>query len=359
LKKTNRTILLLFISFLASWLTGWAFQGSSLPFGGQPIGSFSPWIKGVLLLGLAFVFYGLILSLHWAGCDAHRLYLASGVRLNLVSVSWYRLLNPLGPLYSLYRHRDLLIQFTRREIEGRYKGSYLGMIWPVIIPLLLLGIYTFIFSLVFKVKWPGSGEINQGEFALTLFAGLIPFTIFSETITRSPSLIVSNPNYVKKVIFPLEILPVSVLGAALFQGLISVAILIAGGWVLLGTVSAKAFLLPLYLVPLAGFSLGLAWFLSSLGVYVRDIGYAIGILVQILFFLSPIFYPLEAVPERFRIFIKLNPLTGILEGFRQVLVWNQWPDFGFWFLQTAGALLVFVGGYMWFMKTRSGFADVL
>jgi len=313
----------------------------------------------VLLLGLASVFYGLILILRWAGQDAHRLYLASGVRLNLVSVSWYRLLNPLGPLYSLYRHRDLLNQFTRREIEGRYKGSYLGMIWTLIIPLLLLGIYTFIFSLVFRVKWPGSREINQGEFALTLFAGLIAFTIFSEIITRSPSLIVSNPNYVKKVIFPLEILPVSVLGAALFQGLISVAILIAGEFFLLGTVSAKVFLLPLFIIPLAGFSLGLAWFLSSLGVYLRDINYAIGIIVQILFFLSPIFYPIEAVPERFRIFIKLNPLTGILEGFRQVLVWNQWPDFGFWFLQTAGAVLVFVSGYMWFMKTRSGFADVL
>jgi lipopolysaccharide transport system permease protein len=328
LKKTNKTLLIILGSCLASGLTGWALQGAP-SLGGQPDRSLSPWILVGVLLGLALFYFSLALILRWAGQDAHRLYLASGVRLNLVSVAWYRFLNPLGPLYSLYRHRDLLSQFTRREIEGRYKGSYLGMIWPLIIPLLLLGIYTFIFSVVFKVKWLGSGEINQGEFALTLFAGLIAFTVFSETITRSPSLIVSNPNYVKKVIFPLEILPVSVLGAALFQGFISVVILIAGELILLGTVSAKVFLLPLFMIPLAGFSLGLSWFLSSLGVYLRDIGYAIGIVVQILFFLSPIFYPIEAVPERFRIFIKLNPLTGILEGFRQVLVWNQWPDFGF------------------------------
>ena len=272
---------------------------------------------------------------------------------------WVRFLNPVGPFYNLYRYKDLLRQFVRRDIEGRYKGSHLGLIWSFINPLFMLLIYSFIFSIVFKARWRPQSEINLGEFAITLFAGLIAFNIFSETINRAPGLIIANPNYVKKVIFPLEILPVSLLGSTLFHSLISILILIAGRLLVMGSLSPMVLLLPLILIPLLCLTLGLAWILASLGVFIRDTAYAVTIITQILFFMSPIFYPIEAIPKRFRFIIQINPLSSILENFRNVLIWDRLPDFGGWFLQLFISLGIFIIGYMWFMKTKPGFADVI
>jgi lipopolysaccharide transport system permease protein len=295
----------------------------------------------------------------WLVRDARRLYPTSNQRLNIPAIRWVRFLNPVVPFLNLYRHKDLLRQFVRRDIEGRYKGSYLGLIWSFINPLFMLLIYSFIFSVVFKARWRPQGQINLGEFAITLFAGLIAFNIFSETITRAPRLIVANPNYVKKVIFPLEILPVSILGSTLFHSLISIAILIAGRLLIKGSLSPMILLLPLILVPLLCLTLGLTWILASLGVFIRDTAYAVTIITQVLFFMSPIFYPIEAIPEKFRFIIKLNPLSGILENFRSVLIWDRLPDFGGWLIQIFISLAIFILGYMWFMKTKPGFADVI
>ena len=223
----------------------------------------------------------------------------------------------------------------------------------------MLLIYSFIFSIVFKARWRPQSEINLGEFAITLFAGLIAFNIFSETINRAPGLIIANPNYVKKVIFPLEILPVSLLGSTLFHSLISILILIAGRLLVVGSLSPMVLLLPLILIPLLCLTLGLAWILASLGVFIRDTAYAVTIITQILFFMSPIFYPIEAIPKRFRFIIQINPLSSILENFRNVLIWDRLPDFGGWFLQLFISLGIFIIGYMWFMKTKPGFADVI
>ncbi len=223
----------------------------------------------------------------------------------------------------------------------------------------MLLIYSFIFSIVFKARWRPQSEINLGEFAITLFAGLIAFNIFSETINRAPGLIIANPNYVKKVIFPLEILPVSLLGSTLFHSLISILILIAGRLLVMGSLSPMVLLLPLILIPLLCLTLGLAWILASLGVFIRDTAYAVTIITQILFFMSPIFYPIEAIPKRFRFIIQINPLSSILENFRNVLIWDRLPDFGGWCLQLFISLGIFIIGYMWFMKTKSGFADVV
>lgn len=291
--------------------------------------------------------------------DARRIYRPSNQRLKIPSIHWIRFFNPIGPFYNLYLLRSILFQFIRRDIEGRYKGSFLGLIWAFINPLLMLMIYSFIFSVVFRVRWQPQGEINLGEFALTLFSGLIAFNVFSETINRAPGVIVSNPNYVKKVIFPLEILPVSALGASVFQSLISIAVLITGKLLIMGSLSPMVLLLPLVFVPLLCLTLGLTWILSSLGVFIRDTTYAVTIITQILFFMSPIFYPIEAIPEKFRFIIQINPLSGILENFRSVLIWDRLPDFGSLLIQTSISFTIFILGYMWFMKTKPGFADVL
>jgi lipopolysaccharide transport system permease protein len=242
----------------------------------------------------------------------------------------------------------------------RYRGSYLGTLWALIIPLLMLGIYTFVFSMVLQAKWethPTAPE--RVQFALTLFAGLIPFTVFSEVLNRAPTLILQVPNYVKKVVFPLEILPLAVLNAALVHSLISIVILMVGIFLCLGIISPMIVFLPLAYVPLILLCAGLGWFLASLGVYVRDIGQSIGFIVQVLFFMSPIFYPVTAVPEPFRMALYLNPLTVIVENFRRLLLWRQPLAWQLWALWTLGTAILALLGYIWFRKTQEGFADVM
>lgn len=264
------------------------------------------------------------------------------------------------PVRNLWQRRELIGQLIRRELSLRYRGSYLGLLWSFIVPLLMLLIYTFVFSAIFEARWgQGSGEMRVGEFALTLFAGLTPFNLFSEIMNRSPHLILAVPNYVKKVVFPLEALPVVAVGSALFHSLISIGILVAGTRLVLGFFSPTLFLLPLAYLPLLLLTLGLSWFLASLGVYIRDIGQGIGVAVQMLFFLSPILYSVDAVPEQYRIWLYLNPLTTVLSGFRRTLLWQEPLAWSAWAAWTMLAALVAWLGYVWFMKTKKGFADVL
>ena len=269
-------------------------------------------------------------------------------------------LHPFRMVRELWAHRELIAQLTRREITQRYRGTYLGVLWSFLTPFLMLLIYTFVFSVVLQAKW---GDVNRptnmGQFALTLFAGLIPFNAFAEVVTRAPTLILQVPNYVKRVVFPLEVLVVVALGSALVHSLISVSILLVGIVLCLGFISPMVALLPLAYLPLMLLSLGLGWFLASLGVYVRDVGQTIALVVQVLFFLTPIFYPATAVPTRFQFVMNLNPLTMILEGFRRPLLWQQplsWQPFVVW---TTGTAVLAVLGYAWFMKTKHGFADVM
>ncbi|HEU4328964.1 MAG TPA: ABC transporter permease [Roseiflexaceae bacterium] len=268
-------------------------------------------------------------------------------------------LNPLHLLRHLWRQRDLIRQFTRREIEGRYRGSYLGLIWSFINPLILLLIYTFVFGVVFQSRWPQARSESLAEFALVLFCGLIPFNLFSECVSRAPSIIIGVPNYVKKVVFPLEILAVSSLGTGLFHALITLSVLLAVNLVVSGVVQWTLVLLPLVLLPLIFLSLGLGWLFASLGVFLRDIGYVVTLLVQVLFFITPIFYPTEAIPEPFQTVIRYNPLTFVVDSSRAVVLWGKLPDWlslGVWLL---GSAVVMQLGYAWFMKTKKGFADVI
>jgi lipopolysaccharide transport system permease protein len=259
---------------------------------------------------------------------------------------------------SVWRQRELLWQLTKRDVVGRYKGSVMGLMWSLFNPLLMLTIYTFVFGVVFKSRWGSSSE-STAEFALVLFAGMIVYTVFAECVNRAPSLIVGNVNYVKKVVFPLEILPWMALGSALFHAAISVCVLLVLLVTLHGQVSATALFVPVLLAPLALMTVGCSWFLASIGVYFRDVAQITGMITTGMLFLSPVFYPTTAVPDAYRALLYINPLTFAIEQVREVLIWGRMPDWGGW-LGYAG-LSVAVGwlASIWFEKTRKGFADVL
>lgn len=264
-------------------------------------------------------------------------------------------------LAGLWARRGLVAQLVRREVVGRYRGSFLGLLWSFVTPVLMLAVYTFVFSLVFKARWtPGADDSHdQYEFALVLFAGLIVFNLFAECISRAPGLILSNVNYVKKVIFPLEILPVVSMGSALFHAAISLAVLLAFLLLLGKSLPATLLLLPLILLPLLLLTLGLSWLLASVGVFIRDVSQFVGMLVTVLMFMSPIFYPASALPEEVREWLFLNPLTFVIEQTRDVLIWGRAPDWRNLALYYGAAIATAWGGLWWFQKTRKGFADVL
>lgn len=260
---------------------------------------------------------------------------------------------------SLWRNRQLITQMIQREIAGRYKGSSLGLAWSFFNPVFMLTVYTFVFSAVFKSRWGVGDDESKTQFAVVLFVGMIVHGLFAEVLNRAPGLVLSNVNYVKKVVFPIEILPVIAMGAALFHSLISLGVLLAAFALFNGYLHWTAIFTPLVLLPLVICTLGLAWMLASLGVFLRDVGQTIGIITTVLMFLSPVFYPVNAVPERFRPFIMANPLTFIIEQAREVLIWGHWPNWLGLGIYTLAATVVAWAGYVWFQKTRKGFADVL
>ena len=268
--------------------------------------------------------------------------------------------SPLALCKSLWRNRQLILQMTKREVVGRYKGSAMGLTWSFFNPVFMLVVYTFVFSEIFKSRWGGvGGDDSKTQFAVVLFVGMIVLSLFSEVLNRAPSLILSNVNYVKKVIFPLEILPIIAMGAALFHGLISLCVLISAFALFNGYVQWTAIFTPLVLLPLVIVTTGLAWVLAAIGVFLRDVGQTIGIITTVLMFLSPVFYPVTAVPERFRPFIMANPLTFIIEQARDVLIWGNTPNWIGLGIYTLVASLVAWAGFALFQKTRKGFADVL
>lgn len=263
-------------------------------------------------------------------------------------------------LGSLWRNRQMIGQMTRREVVGRYKGSVMGLAWSFFNPVFMLAVYTFVFSVIFKSRWSGSENAESTtEFALALFVGMIVHGLFAEVINRAPTLILSNVNYVKKVIFPLEVLPVIALGAAFFHCLVSTGVLLLAFLLFNGYLQWAALLFPLVLLPLAILILGLAWLLASLGVFLRDVGQTIGIITTVMMFLSPVFFPVSALPEEYRPFIMANPLTFIIEQSREVLIWGRSPDWAGLGVYALAATAVAWLGYAWFQKTRKGFADVL
>lgn len=269
-----------------------------------------------------------------------------------------RIPGPFAPLQSIWQHRLLVLRLARRDLEARYRGSVLGLFWAVLTPLLMMGVYTFVFSVVFQARW-GNSSGGKAEFALLLLSGLILFTVFSDCVARAPGLMLENVSYIKKVVFPLEILPAVTLAVALANATIGFVILEIFAALLFGVPPLTTLLFPLILLPLCLFTLGVTWFLSSLGVFLRDIKQMVGVLVTVLMFLSPIFYPVSAIPEAYRPLILLNPLTLLLEHAREALFWGRVPNPLEWLACTAVAALVAWLGYAWFQKTRKAFADVV
>ncbi len=259
---------------------------------------------------------------------------------------------------SLWRNRDLIKALTQREILGRYRGSFMGILWSFFNPVFMLVIYTFVFSVVFKSQWSG-GSGSKTEFALVLFAGLIMFNLFAECFNRAPGLILANVNYVKKVVFPLEVLPWVALLATLFHALISLGVWLLAYALFFGVPHATVLLLPLVMLPLVLFTMGLTWALSALGVYFRDTSQLIGTLTTIIMFLTPIFYPASGLPEKYRHLLLLNPLTPTIEQARDVLFWGKVPDMSLLLAYLFASFLAAWLGFVWFQKTRKGFADVL
>ena len=263
-----------------------------------------------------------------------------------------------GMWASLWGNRQLIRKMAYREIVGRYQGSVIGMLWAFLNPILMLAVYTFVFSVIFQARWGGEQE-SKSEFAIVLFAGLIVHGLFAEVLNRAPQLVLGNANYVKKVVFPLEILPAVSLVVACFHALVSVLVLLGGQLLVQGSIPATVLLLPVVAAPFLLLTLGIAWFLASLGVFVRDMGQIIVFLTTVLLFLSPVFFPLKALPDSVRPWVELNPLTPVIEQVRAVLVWGQMPDWQVLGILLAASVLVAWGGYAWFQKTRKGFADVL
>jgi lipopolysaccharide transport system permease protein len=266
--------------------------------------------------------------------------------------------NPLAPLALIVRYRELVFPLTGRRISARYRGSLLGMLWAVLNPLLMLGIYTFIFSVVFQSKW-GLDRGDRNEFALFLFSGLILYSVFSGCLNEAPSLLLNNKLYIKQLVFPTEVLAwVSVL-SGLFDLVINFVILMVFHAVVLGTPALTLLYFPLIVLPVVLITLGSIWFVASIGIYLRDLGHIVGLVTTALLFLSPIFYPASAVPERFQAYYTLNPFAHILEMSKGALFYGQAPEPALLGACLAGSWAFSWLGYLWFMRAKKGFADVV
>jgi lipopolysaccharide transport system permease protein len=266
--------------------------------------------------------------------------------------------SPLGMVLAIVQNRALIFSLVERQVHGRYRGSFMDSSWPFLNPLIMLAIYTFIFSVVFKVRW-NFGTDSKLEFALVLYLGLIIYNIFSECINAAPTIILVNANYVKRVVFPLEILPLVSLGATLFYALISLVIWLFVYIVAVGLPPPTIIFFPLLVIPFSLFTLGVCWFLAALGVYVRDISQVVSILTSALMFLSPVFYPLDSIPASYQFLFRLNPLTPVIEQMRNIFMWGVLPSWKFLVLFFLGSFVIAWLGFAIFQKLRKGFADVI
>ncbi len=264
-------------------------------------------------------------------------------------------------ILAFTKNRHLINQMIKRDIAQRYRGSWLGLLWSFINPLLMLSVYSFVFSVVFKAKWGGNSAQPQhlGEYALILYCGLLIHSLFAECLSRAPTIILNNASFVKKVVFPLEILPIMLLGTAIFHYLMGLFVLLFGILIIYGSLPITALFLPIILFPLCIFMLGMAWILASLGVFLRDIGQMIGLVMTILLFLSPVFYTVDSLPQKFQKIIYLNPLSLIVEQVRLVLLFGKMPNFYALGIYMFLAFFTLVFGFWWFQKTRKAFADVI
>ena len=255
--------------------------------------------------------------------------------------------------------RQLFLKLLQRDFAERYRGSYLGLFWSLLLPLLSLLVFTFFFGVIFKLRWGEHGSSTLSELALILFVGMALYNFLAECLSRAPSLILAHQNYVKNVIFPLEMLPAIMAVSALLTLTATLSVIVLLQATLGSGLTWTVLLLPVMVLPLLLFALGLSWFLSALGVYIRDIQQLTVPLVQLLMFLSPVFYPISALPESARYWFQFNPLALVIEQTRGIILFNQPPTWIPYLLCLGVGLLVALLGAYWFARTRRGFADVL
>ncbi len=272
-------------------------------------------------------------------------------------------LDPMSMARSLWRSRELTWQFAVRRIQARYKGQAFGLGWSIADPLVTLAIYTFVFGVILHRASSGGEGASGGiaRFALEVFAGILVFNVFRETVGAAPTLVVSQPNFVKKVVYPLETLPLSQLLASLFNLAAGLVVWLVGYAIFSDSHFPSPHLatLPVVVLPVALLALGVSWILASLGVFLRDLRNPVGSVMHMLFFLSAIFYRIEDVPEGYRWLIAINPLAQSVESARAVMFGEGWPDWAWWGGTTAAGVVLCLLGYAFFMKSRRAFADVI
>lgn len=261
--------------------------------------------------------------------------------------------------HSVWRHRSLIEQMVFREIAGRYKGSIFGIGWSFFNPILMLLVYTFVFSFVFKARWGVTSIDSEVDYALLIFVGLIIHSFFAEVLYKSPNLILCNTNFVKKVVFPLEVLTIIIFCVALLHTFISLLLVIIAFALLNGYLNWSVLYTPITLFPLLPMTLGISWFLASLGVYFRDIEQVIGSILMMLLFLAPVFYPLTSLPELPKNILFLNPITLPIQETRSVMLFGDTPNWAFLSIYTVISLIICWIGFWCFQKMRRGFADVI
>lgn len=275
-----------------------------------------------------------------------------------MTTSAYRLTDPASPYRALTRHFALVVQMARRDVAGRYRGSFAGLLWAFFNPLLMLAIYTFVFGVIFKSRWNAQAN-NPFQYAMVLFAGLNINALFSECASRATTLIIDNANFVKRVVFPLETLTWSALGSGLFHlGVSTLVLLVISSWAM-GQLAWTAIFFPIVVACFLPFVAGTVWLLAALGVYLRDLRQAVGIATMALMFLAPILYPATSIPERYRFALYFNPLTVIAEASQNVLIWGHAPRWDHLAAYAVAASLFAWFAFAWFERARKGFADVV
>ena len=262
-----------------------------------------------------------------------------------------------GAWALLHEHRELVRSLVRRDLSNRYKGSMMGLFWAIVTPAIQITIFTFIFAGIFKSRF-GSQRSEYG-FAVYLFCGMLPWIAFAEAVQRATTSLTENVNLVKRVVFPIEALPVNLVLSAVVQQLIGTGILLVAALLLERVFHPTALLLPILLVPQLLLTFGLTWLAASLGAFLRDTPQFTQLLLMVFQYLTPIYYPEELIPPSFQWINRLNPMAPLIRSYRRILLEGQWPDWQGLAFTLTFALVCFVFGYWWFERTKKAFADIL
>ena len=261
------------------------------------------------------------------------------------------------PVRTMVRHRSLIRSMVRRDIVGRYRGSYGGLFWTVINPLLMMVTYYFVFGVVLRLRFGDDGRASN--FPLYFLAGMLPWLAFSEAVGRAPTTVWEHGNFVRKLLFPVETLPVNLVVAGLFSEVFGVAIFVTGLLVFGHELAPSALYLPLVLIPQFLLTLGVSWFLAALGVFFRDLGQINGFLLTVWFFLTPICYPQTSLPEKYLWLFEKNPMYVLVESYRAIFLEGAAPPWESLAVVTAFSAVIFIVGHAWFYKLKGSFADLV